>query len=412
MCKYILALFALVGLCGCANLDKKNDSDQKNSAQAKTQAYDIAAYYWPAYHPEPRWKDIKIFGDGLGEWQNVYEAKPKFVGHDQPKVPIFGYDDESSTEGMTWRINAASDYGVNVFIFDWYWYEGKPFLEAPINKFVELKTNKMKFYIMWANHDVMYSGWSNKVHLKTFPPEDKLWSGAVDLPEFKRVADRLVAKYFKEENYYKIDGKPVLSFYDTKLLIEGLGGLENTKAAFKYLDEAAKKAGLKGVHIQLVYTPQVSTQLPGVPGNTGSESQDTLKYLGVESLTSYTWVHYRYSNGLDYKDWGDFSVQNWDKITKEFPSMPFYNHVSVGWDNNPRYPISRLTPIIMRTSPALFEDYIKQAMAWTDTHHPKGVKLITINSWNEWTEGSYLEPDMHYGWGYLEAIKRALESVK
>ena len=33
-------------------------------------------------------------------------------------------------------------------------------------------------------------------------------------------------------------------------------------------------------------------------------------------------------------------------------------------------------------------------------------KFITISSWNEWTEGSYLEPDSQYGYGYLEALKK------
>ena len=37
--------------------------------------------------------------------------------------------------------------------------------------------------------------------------------------------------------------------------------------------------------------------------------------------------------------------------------------------------------------------------------HPKQASLITINSWNEWTEASYLQPDDLYGYGYLEAVK-------
>ena len=32
--------------------------------------------------------------------------------------------------------------------------------------------------------------------------------------------------------------------------------------------------------------------------------------------------------------------------------------------------------------------------------------FITLTTWNEWTEGGYLEPEKKYGYGYLDAIKK------
>ena len=56
-----------------------------------------------------------------------------------------------------------------------------------------------------------------------------------------------------------------------------------------------------------------------------------------------------------------------------------------------------------------FEPALCMAKQYVDTHNLPA-RLITVNSWNKWTEGSYLQPDDRTGYGYLEAVKAALKN--
>ena len=79
----------------------------------------------------------------------------------------------------------------------------------------------------------------------------------------------------------------------------------------------------------------------------------------------------------------------------------------MGGDNNPRF--NEFRPgVVKNNTPDEFEKALREAKAFADE---SGVSLITINSWNEWTETSYLEPDNMYGYGYLEAIKKVFKNA-
>ena len=116
-------------------------------------SYDVAAYVWPAYHPEPRWRELGIFADGKGEWQSLYEAEKRKDGDIWGVKPLWGYTDESNPVDVAHKIDAAVSSGVNVFIYDWYWFDDAPFLEGCLdNGFLKARNNdRMKFYLMWAN---------------------------------------------------------------------------------------------------------------------------------------------------------------------------------------------------------------------------------------------------------------------
>ncbi|MCP4641009.1 MAG: family 78 glycoside hydrolase catalytic domain, partial [bacterium] len=74
----------------------------------------VACYYFPNYHPDAR--NAKIHGEGWDEWELVKAAKPRFDGHHQPNVPLWGYEDESDPAAMAKKIDAAADHGIDAFI--------------------------------------------------------------------------------------------------------------------------------------------------------------------------------------------------------------------------------------------------------------------------------------------------------
>ena len=76
-------------------------------------SYDVAAYVWPAYHPEPRWRELGIFADGKGEWQSLYEAEKRKDGDIWGVRPLWGYTDESNPVDVAHKIDAAVSSGVS-----------------------------------------------------------------------------------------------------------------------------------------------------------------------------------------------------------------------------------------------------------------------------------------------------------
>ncbi len=373
--------------------------------EGKTVKVTVASYYFANYHTnDPR--NIKNKGDGWSEWELVKGARPRFPGHQQPKVPLWGYSDEKDPKVMAQKIEAASKYGVDCFIFDWYMYEDGPFLNQCIDDgFLKAKNvGKIKFALMWANHD-----WIEIHPYKRGTPQKLLYPGKVSSKRFDEISDILISQYFTKPNYWKIDGKAYFSIYDIQKFMEGFGSIEATKAAMIRLNNKAIAAGLKGVHWNLVAWGRPILPVEKVPAN----YPELIKLLGFDSATSYVWIHHvgLPDRQTDYNQVRDLYFNYWDKAKNEF-KVPYYPNVSMGWDPSPRcdlksewgnfgYPftntIGNNTPENFKTALQMTKDKLLA--------DPNGPKIMNINCWNEWTEGSYLEPDTINKFGYLEAVK-------
>ncbi len=374
-----------------SNTSNGPESSLRPAADYDVADYDVAAYIWPSCHHDERFGDM-LWPEGTGEWEIIKKGNPRFEGHYQPKQPLWGYGLDDDSRVMERWIDAATDHGVNVFIFDWYWFDDGPFLESSINNgFLKAGNNEqMKFYLMWANHDVRRNYWN--VH-RYKDDTSLLWDGAVDLENFKIIVDRVISRYFTKPNYYRIDGKPVFSIFSIQNLLEGLGGIENAIAALDYFRAETKKAGFPGLHIQLIGF--------GAPGE---KQLEQIERLGVNSITKYNWGG---PHREDYLQWAMESGERreqWDAAL----SIPYFPNASIGWDDSPRFPHKGAKDMVhYNKSPEGFAASMQKAKEYCD-NHPDQANLITVFSWNEWIEGGYLLPDMKWGYGYLEAVKEVM----
>lgn len=365
---------------------------------AQHQHYDVAAYIWPSYHHEPRLAEY--WSEGDGEWYTVRRGTARFDGHDMPKFPLLGHQDEADPAVMRQHVDLALSHGVNVFIMDWYWYDDAPCFERQLNEGLlpAVEGTDMRFYLMWANHDAR-TLWNPHTDA-----DDFLFSAFADRQRFEKIWRRNIERYFKHPNYYCIDGKPVLNIYLPLRLMDDLGGIAACCEAFDWLQQEARRAGLPGVHFQATHRfgvpHEMSESNPDLKGLSGSA---VLQRCGYASATHYQAVHCAGAEG-DYVPWMQQCADTWSRVDEEFGT--YFPHVSIGWDNTQRMPGNNT--IVTNATPWSFEAFLYKAKMYCDAH-PEQTPLVTINSWNEWTEGSYLLPDMRWGYSYLEAVRRVFK---
>lgn len=375
--------------------------EKMNVVKSSNNDYYVAAYIWPSCHHDTRFGNM-LWPEGVGEWEVIKKGDSRFEGHYQPRLPLWGYEMDNDPKVVEKWIDVAVDHGVNVFIYDWYWFDEGPYLESALNDgFLKAKNNsKMQFYIMWANHDVKRNYWN--VH-KFKDDTSLLWDGAVDWDNFKTIVDRVISQYFKQPNYFKINGMPVFSIFSVPKLLESFGGsIKDTREALDYFRSEVKKAGFPDLHIQW-------NQGGGniMSKESGFQFSQRVKEMGFNSVGMYNMG----GTDPDYLVYGNNSM----KIRAQMDSIldiPLFPCVSVGWDATPRFPEQGINDVVHNhNTPASFAALLSKAKKYADSH-PEQPKLITINAWNEWVEGSYLLPDMLNGFGYLEAIKEVFIDEK
>lgn len=136
------------------------------------------------------------------------------------------------------------------------------------------------------------------------------------------------------------------------------------------------------------------------------------KKAGFDSVSHYVWLpDWKGKYKQDYGELIEKRSNEWETFERE-SGLTYFPSVSPGWDATPRgvlhgsYKPRRYPwwPIVVGENPELFANFLGRAIRYTKKHNDP--KLCFIASWNEWSEGHYMEPDKRFGTAWLEAVRR------
>lgn len=357
----------------------------------------IIAFYLPQFHPFQDNDDW--WGKGFTEWTNVGKAKSLFRGHEQPKVPAdLGYYDLRLPIIREQQAELAKEAGVHGFCYWHYWFgNGKRLMADIFDEVVESKSPDFPFCLAWANHSWYAKNW-NSQHVKG---PDKLlieqkYPGKDDYIEHFYA----LLKAFKDSRYIKVDGKPLFFIYDANKLPEGFIHLWN---------DLAKKNGFEN---GICFVCRLAYK---------SDSQYFLdkgfSFVTAERMSAYYYdrsnnikLWYRLKGFLlhrpylccNYKDAYPYFTNR-----KEDSNENYIPCIIPNWDHTPRSGFNG--SLLINSTPKLFKEHVKDVLA-TIKEKKEEHQLVFLKSWNEWAEGNYMEPDLKWGKGYIEALRESLDS--
>ncbi len=364
----------------------------------------IIAYYLPQFHTIP--ENDEWWGKGFTEWVNVKSAKPLFDGHNQPRIPLEkNYYNLLDNNIFKWQIDLAKKYGIYGFSFYHYWFNGHMLLEKPVENYLKDKSLNLPFCICWANEH-WTKAWVSKESRVLI---EQKYGGEKEWKEHFYY----LLPYFKDDRYIKIKGYPLFIIYRPELI-------DCNNEMLDCWQRLAKENGLPGlkfayqhVGLELVNNKDDSRYDYNI------ESQPIYAKTFMDSIKNsnpFTKLRRKILLKLE-KNKIDLAAYFINKVTKiDYEKVWQYiiNSKPLGkkslpcafvdFDNTSRR--KEKGTVYIGANPErfyyYFEKFVKKAKS--EFHSD----LMFIFSWNEWAEGGALEPDEHFKYGYLEAIKRAL----
>ncbi len=359
---------------------------------------EIFAMYLPQFHRIP--ENDKWWGDGFTEWDNVKSAMPLYKGHLQPQVPLDGYYDLSNVESIRHQAKLARKYNITGFCFYHYYSVGKKLLQKPAELLLGANDIDIEYFFSWANHDWRRT-WYKYNNEMLF---EQRYGGEEEI----RAHYEYLRQFFCDRRYKKIHNKPIFIVYRSDSvpdfhLLKDIWNAEAQKDGFDGVFFVSTVTGM-GVDNQ---AKDYDAYFDFEPDSIIAEQISPLKRIKqswrarivprINKILPFKVFRQRFNYKYLLKMSADIRVNHKDK--------PYISGAFARWDNTPRH--SYNSRLILGSTPDLFKVMLKNRLC-----DENGTGIIIVNSWNEWSEGSNIEPNTFEGTKYLEAIKEAIYDTK
>ncbi|MBP5338622.1 MAG: glycoside hydrolase family 99-like domain-containing protein [Prevotella sp.] len=373
----------------------------------------VIAYYLPQFHPIP--ENDEAWGPGFTEWTNVAKAKPLFRGHYQPRIPSeLGFYDLRLPEVREKQAQMAREAGVEGFCYYHYWMGGgRILLQRPFEEVLQSGQPDFPFCLCWANHEWTTKTWENSEKAKVIAP--MLYPGDDDYTAHFNY----VLPAFRDKRYITIDSRPLFCIFDPYRF-------KDVAHFIELWQTLAAKAGIPPIHFNAYTnsTPTIRRQSDGslkriMPNlESSADAYNELLSMGFDSVASFgraraemmaVGKYRRLVNRFLHNHFSKLPALCYDypKVMPNYfaPEDKWENVFPIvvpQWDRSPRNGTGE--GIYINATPEAFAKHLRQAVELVAGKQPEH-RILFLKSWNEWGEGNYVEPDLKYGRGFLNAIK-------
>lgn len=360
----------------------------------------LIAYYLPAYHEIE--ENNLWYGKGFTEWDNTKKGVPLYENHYQPRIPLNNnYYNLLDNNVLRDHIKLANEYGVHGFCFYHYWFNGRLVLEKPAEQLLADSDANIDFCFAWANEP-----WRKTWHEGKGKSElliEQIYGGRNEWLEHYEY----LRKFFLDKRYIKVDNKPML-------LIYRINSINNANEMIRFWNSKAIEDGYEGIHCVQMLTRIDEEVNKSAHAIVDFEPNRTFSGWNINNLFTW-WRLKRFLRisllRMDFlinliRDTIDYHSFYKDIIKDKKKHDNHYYGVFNDFDNTARK--GRRGVSFKGANPDSFGHYLKKII---DISIEKNKEFIFIFAWNEWGEGGYLEPDVRYGYGYLEAIKNVIANT-